>query len=465
MSNSSELNGGISMSPFDQSRDADTNPQALGHFLLDDQGTYTGSHDSTDNTEQSTDFNHKAAGSHSFQHYDTAQLRGESVQQRVAKAVASSTPLLEAAQPLLRALSEMPETIADVSQVQILKDGLKNELTLFSVVCDEADISWKKMAIIRYCLCTALDEAAHTMSWGVMSGWSQSNLLNHFEGDNDGGNKFFLLVGRLSMSPHEYADCLEILLRILGLGFEGRYSIIEDGDRQLTKIRQGLLTLLQSTRDTVPSAISPHGLVSQKFRKRRGIFIPVRVSMLLCGFLIASTFIASKYFLSVPESDLLKRMTALQRPIITQPPVAVQKLRLAVLLKDEIAKQLVSVDEKTSQSKVIFKGDTMFQVGSDKVRPEIISVIERVAQEVHRVEGAVLIVGHTDSMPINKPGFPNNQVLSEKRAANVAHFMEKAGIPTDKIRFEGKGDIQPVGSNDDATGRSQNRRVEIFVNY
>lgn len=465
MSNSSELNGGIDMSPFDLNRDAETNPQALGHFLLDEQSPYTDSANSTNNTQQSTDFNRNAASSTGFQPYDTAQLRGESVQQRVAKAVASTTPLLEAAQPLLRALSEMPEKISDASQVQILKDGLKNELTLFSVVCDEADISWKKMAIVRYCLCTALDEAAHTMPWGVKSGWSQSNLLNHFEGDNDGGNKFFLLVGRLSMSPHDYADCLEILLRILGLGFEGRYSIIEDGDRQLTKIRQGLLTLLQSTRDTVPSALSPHGLVLHQNRKRHGIFVPVRVSMLLCGFLIASTFIASKYFLAVPESDLLKRMAALQRPVIAQPVVAEQKLRLTILLKDEIAKQLVSVDETTNQSKVIFKGDTMFQVGSDKVRPEIMSVIERVAQEVHRVQGAVLIVGHTDSMPINKPGFPNNQVLSEKRAANVAHFMEKAGIPANKIRFEGKGDLQPVGSNGDAAGRSQNRRVEIFVNY
>ncbi|PVF10379.1 type VI secretion system protein TssL, partial [Yersinia pestis] len=80
-----------------------------------------------------------------------------------------------------------------------------------------------------------------------------------------------------------YADGLEVLLRILGLGFEGRYSIIEDGDRQLTKIRQGLLTLLQSTRDTIPPALSPHGLIAHQNRRRRGIFVPVRVSMLLCG--------------------------------------------------------------------------------------------------------------------------------------------------------------------------------------
>jgi type VI secretion system protein ImpK len=462
MSDSGELNPGGTIPPFDQSKNVDENPQALGRFLLDEPMTYT-----EDDTEDNAAFTRDAPRSGGAQQYDTTQLRGESVQQRVAKVIASSTPLLEAAQPLLRALSEMPADIGDVSQVHMLKQSLKNEITLFSVVCDEADISWKKMAIVRYCLCTALDEAAHTMPWGMTAGWSQSNLLNHFEGDNDGGNKFFLLVGRLSMSPHEYADALEVLLRILGLGFEGRYSIIEDGDRQLTKIRQGLLTLLQSARDTIPPTLSPHGLIAHQNRKRHGIFVPVRVSMLLCGFLIAATFIGCKYFLSVPESDLLQRMGALQRMVVKAPPpsVAVQRLRLSILLKNEIEQKLVRVDETETSSRVIFKGDSMFMVGSDSVRPEMIEVINRVAQEAHRVNGAVLIVGHTDSMPINRPRFPNNQVLSEKRAANVARLMELAGVPADKVRFEGKGETQPVSSNDDATGRSQNRRVEIFVNY
>jgi len=463
MSDKEPLNGQMPIPSFDDSAEMDANPQALGHFLLDEQSSYTAEEEAA---LGHTAYDEQPASSSIFQPYDTAQLRGESVQQRVAKALASPIPLLEAAQPLLRALSEMPEKVTDASQVQILKDCLKNEITLFNVVCDEADISWKKMAIVRYCLCTALDEAAHSMPWGVKSGWSQSNLLNHFEGDNDGGNKFFLLVGRLSMSAHEYADCLEVLLRILGLGFEGRYSIIEDGDRQLTKIRQGLLTLLQSTKDQVPAALSPNGLVTREVRKRRGIFVPVRVSMLVCGVLIASTFIGSKYFLSVPESDLLKRLGALQRMVVVTPaPVAAPKLRLAVLLKNEIAQQLVSVDETSSSSQVIFKGDAMFMVGSDQVRPEMFNIIDRVAQEIRRVNGSVVVVGHTDATPIHKPEFPNNQVLSEKRAATVASFMTKAGIPQDKIRFEGKGDTQPVSNNADAAGRSQNRRVEMFVTY
>jgi len=104
-------------------------------------------------------------------------------------------------------------------------------------------------------------------------------------------------------------------------------------------------------------------------------------------------------------------------------------------------------------------------VGSDQVRPEMFNIIDRVAQEIRRVNGSVVVVGHTDATPIHKPEFPNNQVLSEKRAATVASFMTKAGIPQDKIRFEGKGDTQPVSNNADAAGRSQNRRVEMFVTY
>lgn len=138
MSDSSDLNLGGSMPPFDQSRNVDESPQALGRFLLDEPITYP------DSTQDNAAFTREAPHSGAAQQYDTTLLRGESVQQRVAKVLASSTPLLEAAQPLLRALSEMPAHIGDVSQVHILKQSLKNEITLFSVVCDEADISWKK---------------------------------------------------------------------------------------------------------------------------------------------------------------------------------------------------------------------------------------------------------------------------------------------------------------------------------
>lgn len=453
MSNSSELNpdGEFSLSP----QNDDDNAQALGYFLLDATSSQA--------SAQSVQGNEKRDVS-AASDYDASQLRTESVQQRVAKAIVSAMPLLEAAQPLLRALSEIPETIEHRDQVLLLNASLRNELTLFCAVCDEADISWKKMAIVRYCLCTALDEAAHARSWGVDYGWSQSNLLNHFEGDNDGGNKFFLLVGRLSMTPHDYADVLEILLRILGLGFEGRYSIIENGERQLTKIRQRLLTLLQTTRDSTPSPLSPHALPDRRRKNHRWMMIPVRVSLLFACVLTAGVFIICKYLLAMPQSEHLALMQSLAKSPATSAAPAT-RLRLSELLTAEIAKGLVSVEERTGHSQVTFRGDAIFAVGAQRIRPEMLPTIRRVAEEIHRVNGWVRVVGHTDATPINKPGLSDNQVLSEKRAASVAALIQQAGIPAGGIRVEGRGDSEAIANNHTAKGRAQNRRVDIFVDY
>lgn len=446
------------LEPAGLSSQDDDSLQALGKFLMNETQSATSSATAYE-PEPS------AVGNDVFSAAMPETLvKTESVQQRVKAVSAAATPLLEAAQPLLRALSDMPDSMSSPAHASVLKRTLINEINLFSVVCDETNIPWKKMAIVRYCLCTALDEAAHASSWGQACAWSRSNLLNHFEGDNDGGNKFFLLVGRLSVNPQEYADVLEIMLRILGLGLEGRYSIIENGERQLTKIRQQLLTLLQSTRDTVPAALSPHARAQRDGVKRLRYLIPVRVSALFAVVLVAGAFITCKYLLESREHAAQLRVDALGqlRGFIAAPA---QRLRLAVLLKEEIKQGLVSVDESSSRSKVIFHSDAMFRIGSAKVRPEMMGILKRVADEIRRVNGHVSVIGHTDSLPIHKPDIANNQMLSEMRAADVAKVLADQGIPTSYIHVEGMGDRQPVGSNDDETGRALNRRVEIFVTY
>jgi len=408
--------------------DQESSAQALGKFLLDEQGDWV----QKPGVKSSEQGDMPEPDDKIFKNH--LMLKSESVQQRMLKVSTAESPLLEAAQPLLRALSDMPEQIADLSYVEMLKTTLKSQINLFSIVCDEVNIPWKKMAIVRYCLCTALDEAAHTTAWGLESGWSQSNLLNHFEGDNDGGNKFFLLIGRLSMNPSEFADVLEVLLRILGLGFEGRYSIVEEGDRQLTKIRQRLLTLIQSTRETTLSLLSPHGLQPHGPVRRKKMIVPVRLTALCAGIVVAAAFIGCKYWLSMRADGLNNDIYLMQNIKVTSPQLKM-RLRLAVLLRKEINQQLLSVDETQKLSKVVLHGDSLFLSGSIKVQPQMVKVIERVAREVRRVDGDVVIVGHTDNTPIHRPGLEDNLVLSEKRAAEVASYFTAAGLPASKVNF------------------------------
>ena len=131
-----------------------------------------------------------------------------------------------------------------------------------------------------------------------------------------------------------------------------------------------------------------------------------------------------------------------------------------ILLADEIARGLLTVDEDEHHSLVVFRGDVAGQkTVNDTLRP----VINKVAQEIAHVGGAVTVTGHTDSQPIHSAQFPSNLVLSEKRAAEVAALLQSGGVPAGRITVTGKGDTMPVADNRSKTGRAQNRRVEILV--
>ena len=72
----------------------------------------------------------------------------------------------------------------------------------------------------------------------------------------------------------------------------------------------------------------------------------------------------------------------------------------------------------------------------------------------------VAIYGHTDSTgsdAINNP-------LSVNRANAVSNYLKSLGVSASQIKsVEGLGSTQPVADNSTAAGRSQNRRVEVFM--
>jgi outer membrane protein OmpA-like peptidoglycan-associated protein len=71
----------------------------------------------------------------------------------------------------------------------------------------------------------------------------------------------------------------------------------------------------------------------------------------------------------------------------------------------------------------------------------------------------VVITGHTD----NVGGQKFNQGLSLKRAQAVKNWLVKKGIPSNRMRTVGRGQNEPVASNDTDEGRAENRRMEFYV--
>ncbi len=71
------------------------------------------------------------------------------------------------------------------------------------------------------------------------------------------------------------------------------------------------------------------------------------------------------------------------------------------------------------------------------------------------------IIGHTDGDGSNT----YNELLSKNRAKTVKSILTIGGVPSEKIKFEYKGEESPIASNFNATGKQQNRRVEVIVDY
>ncbi|MDK9759308.1 OmpA family protein, partial [Vibrio sp. D173a] len=74
-------------------------------------------------------------------------------------------------------------------------------------------------------------------------------------------------------------------------------------------------------------------------------------------------------------------------------------------------------------------------------------------------ESNVEVVGHTDSTGAAE----YNMMISKKRAAAVAAYIEEQGIDASRITASGEGEENPVATNDTAEGRAMNSRVEATI--
>ncbi|WP_254615819.1 type VI secretion system protein TssL, long form [Cupriavidus basilensis] len=376
----------------------------------------------------------------------------------VAELAGARSPLLEAARPLLRALADVPEGL-DEEDVPRLQALLTREVKRFHGLCERANVRREHILAASYALCTALDEAAHNQAWGIHS-WPQQGLLVSLHGDTEGGTKCFHLLGRLVSSPHEHMPVIEVFYHVLSLGFEGRYAGQTDGHRQLDEIRQRLFHLISGARESVPRELSPNWRGAAAGRLSRLRTVPVWVTVVVLALALFGLFAWFKYQLLLRTHDLEQQILAIGKITPPEPPKA---LRLAELLKDEIARGVVSVQEDATRSAVTFRGDDMFGGGRAEVSGKILPLLDKVAGEISKVSGKVTVIGHSDNAPIKTARFPSNQALSEERAATVTEYLASKGVAKGRLEAIGKGDTEPLIDNKTPAARAKNRRVEIVV--
>ena len=109
---------------------------------------------------------------------------------------------------------------------------------------------------------------------------------------------------------------------------------------------------------------------------------------------------------------------------------------------------------------VTFASGILFPYNSVDIQPAGRENLRQLAQSLQRYPGTeVLIVGHTD----NTGSDAYNMDLSNRRAEAAKNYLVSNGIPFDRIRTAGRGESEPIASNETESGRQPNRRVEIAI--
>ncbi|MBP1748217.1 MAG: outer membrane protein OmpA/peptidoglycan-associated protein, partial [Deltaproteobacteria bacterium] len=109
---------------------------------------------------------------------------------------------------------------------------------------------------------------------------------------------------------------------------------------------------------------------------------------------------------------------------------------------------------------VSFKSDYLFATDSATLMPGAQPELQRVADVLRQYpETNIQIAGHTDS----QGNEVYNQQLSERRAQAVRTALVGMGVDPSRVTTIGYGESRPIVGNDTASGRQQNRRVEVRV--
>lgn len=134
-------------------------------------------------------------------------------------------------------------------------------------------------------------------------------------------------------------------------------------------------------------------------------------------------------------------------------------------IKEKNLEEDVQVYNDVRGINIQMKDSVLFDTGKAELRPESKTVLDKISDLIAKVDNDIIIEGHTDNVPINKPGMPNNWYLSSDRALSVLdYFLQNKDISNPgRLSPQGCGEYKPIAPNDTDENRAKNRRVNIIV--
>lgn len=145
---------------------------------------------------------------------------------------------------------------------------------------------------------------------------------------------------------------------------------------------------------------------------------------------------------------------------------------LNIALTNKLTRSL-STDELKEVDVKVLKGvvfisladNMLFKTGSYEINSRAMETLSKIAKIIKDYKDYdVLVEGNTDNVPISRPNIRNNWDLSDLRASSVVQVLQNDfGIDPQRMTAAGRGEYNPIASNDTELGRQRNRRTEIII--
>ncbi len=145
---------------------------------------------------------------------------------------------------------------------------------------------------------------------------------------------------------------------------------------------------------------------------------------------------------------------------------------LNMILTNNLTRSL-SNDEMKDVDVQVLKGvvyislsdNMLYKSGSYEIADKASATLSKIAKIITDYKDfEVLIEGNTDNVPITKTNIRNNWDLSALRASSVVQALQNNyGVDPKRLTAGGRGEYNPIASNDTEAGKIKNRRTQIII--
>ncbi len=173
---------------------------------------------------------------------------------------------------------------------------------------------------------------------------------------------------------------------------------------------------------------------------------------------MAANQTASTAAVSAAQSEADQSRLVAEQALQREQQANSEKVAMRATLSAQLNKILETRD--SARGLIVSMSDVLFDTGHYTLKPGAREKLAKVAGILISYPGLNIEVGgYTD----NVGGDQMNQKLSENRADTVRSYLVDQGVVTNSVSAKGFGNTAPVASNDNASGRQENRRVELVV--